>query len=395
MIVIVIGGNALRQRNRGGLNRLTFRTSYKGEKTATVIEFDAALLRELMLQGTRDGVSVEDVIKAIVTVSMEKETESRRYFIVKMEGVWTEGGLIDSEVVKEFLLQHAPLRFSRAFKWGRTITEKLRINGYTIPQYAINLNGEALYKPYQDSFTSDRVKKNCDFIQDIKVESFYRKEKLSAILWYAETSFYGTIINNSIKGLRIRQGNILIGDKASCNHLFREERFNGWMIGELYILDSDIIANSRRDGFEKNSAYYELLSNLQDWAFEVSRDIRHLSYERSLSGTKKAIVEAEQLDDLVDVNDLFMEDLSYAEAGGEGTTSEQDESTELAETDYIEKLGLLLNQRRAQTKYNALNINTRLTIEQRKVLERVFDIITQEYDKGSAEEFVNLISKKF
>lgn len=38
---------------------------------------------------------------------------------------------------------------------------------------------------------------------------------------------------------------------------------------------------------------------------------------------------------------------------------------------------------------------TKLSSEQRKVLERVFDLITQEYDRESAEKFVNTISAKF
>ena len=374
--------------------KLTFRTSYQGEKTSTIIEFDAALLKELLLPGVRDRVSIEDVIETIVSVRTEKEVPNRRYFVVEMEGVGTEAGLIDYETVREYLIQHAPLQFVKSFKWGRTITEKMRLKGYVIPQYAIRLNGEALYKPYQDTFVSDRVKRNLDFIRDVKVETFYRKEQLSAILWYAETNYYGTIIENSIKGLRIRQGNILIGDKVSCNHLFKEERFNGWMIGEIHILDPEIIVNSRRDGFEKNSAYYELFSNLQDWAFEVSKGIRHLSYERSLSSAKKTIVEAEKIDDIADENDLFTEDLAFAEIG-EGSILDQDESTELAETDFISKLSLLLDQRKAQTKYAALNINTKLTIEQRRILERVFDLIIQEYDRESAEEFINTIASKF
>ena len=374
--------------------KLTFRTSYQGERTSTIIEFDAALLKELLLPGVRDRVSIEDVIETIVSVRTEKEVPNRRYFVVEMEGVGTEAGLIDHETVREYLIQHAPLQFLKTFKWGRTITEKTRLKGYMIPQYTIRLNGEALYKPYQDTFVSDRVKRNLDFIHDIKVETFYRKEQLSAILWYAETNYFGTIIENSIKGLRIRQGNILIGDRVSCNHLFKEERFNGWMIGEIYILDPEIIVNSRRDGFEKNSAYYELFSNLQDWAFEVSKGIRHLSYERSLSSAKKTIVEAEKIDDIADENDLFTEDLAFAEIG-EGSILDQDESTELAETDFISKLSLLLDQRKAQTKYAALNINTKLTIEQRRILERVFDLIIQEYDRESAEEFINTIASKF
>ena len=375
--------------------KLTFRTSYRNEEIATVIEFNASLLKELLLPGKYDSVSVEDVIDKIVTIRTEKETAKRRYFQVELDGVWEDAGLVDQEIVEQYLLQHAPLYFSKEFKWGSTITEKMRLIGYEIPQYDINLNGKALYKPYRDTLISDRIKKRSDLIRDIKIEVFYRNDILSAILWYADTSFYGTIIDNTIKGLRIRQGNILVGGKSTCSSLFKEERFNGWLIGEIHILDPEIIVNSRRDGFEKNSAYYELLEKLKDWAVEVPKEIRRLSYERSLSSSKKAIVEAEHINDIPDENDLFSEDLSYADDYGEISSIDQDESSELAQTDYISKLGLLLNQKKAQTKYVALNINSKLTLEQRKVLERVFDLITQEYDKETAERFVNTISKKY
>lgn len=375
--------------------KLTFKTSVKGEDVATVVEFDADLLKELLFPGSNDGVTVADVITRIVSVRTEKETLNRRYFEVRLDGVWNEAGLTNHEVVENYLIQHAPLRFSEQFKWGRTVVEKMRLAGYMIPQYRVTLNGKDLLKPYEDSFISDRVKKNTDLICDVKVEKFYRKDKLSAVLWYAETNYYGTVIDNSIKGLRIRQGNILIGDKGSCNSLFKEERFNGWMIGEIHVLDPDIIVNSRRDGFEKNSAYFELQSNLRDWASEVSKEIRHLSYERNLSGTKKAVAEAEHIEDIADENDLYSEDLAYAEDYSESTTMEQGESDELAETDYISKLGMLLNQKKTQTKYAALNVNSQLTGEQRKVLERVFDLIMQEYDRKEADNFVNIISEKF
>ena len=194
----------------------------------------------------------------------------------------------------------------------------------------------------------------------------------------------------------MRQGNILIGDKGTCNYLFKEERFNGWMIGELHVVDNDIIANSRRDGFEKNAAYYELMNMLKEWASGLSKDIRHISYERSLSSTKKAVAEAEKIDEVSsDINDLFTEDIGFTDDYSESAFLDESESDELAETDYITKLGIFLNQQKRQTKYAALNLNDRLTMEQRKVLERVFDLITQEYEKKTAERFVDTISRKF
>ena len=89
-------------------DKLTFRTSVKGEEVASVIEFDAKYLKELLFPGSNDGVSVADVIEKIVTVRTKKETTNRRYFEVRLDGAWSEAGLIDPETVETYLIQHAP-----------------------------------------------------------------------------------------------------------------------------------------------------------------------------------------------------------------------------------------------------------------------------------------------
>ncbi len=374
--------------------KLTFRTSFCGEGLVTIVEYNAELLRELLLSSSKEQ-SVSEVINTVVSVRSEKESKSKHYFEVHLSGVWTGAGLTDCSVVKDYLQQHAPLKYAKSFLWGQAVSEKFRLLGVRIPSYRITLNGEELYKPYQDSFVSDRVKKNEDSIQDIIVEPFFRKEVLCAVLWYAKSSYYGTVLDNSIKGVRVRQGNILVGGKTTCNSLFKEERFNGWLIGELFVFDDEIVANSRRDGFEKNSAFYELYENLKEWAISVSKEIRHLSYKRSLTASGRAVAEAEKIDDIDDENSLFVEMGSLAGDYCEGQSLSQSESDDLAESDFITKLSMLLDQKKAQTKYAALNINAKLTIEQRKVLERVFDLIIQEYDSKTADDFINLIAKRF
>ena len=402
-LIDIGNSNKQRIRNRGfrGIGRLAglgycdeliFITSFFGEDTKTLIHYNARLLRELLLISNEDSVSVYDVMNKIISIEEFSEKTNRHYFEVKMLGVRSDDGLLDEELVKDYLLQRAPLPFEKDFKWSRLIQEKVRISGYVIPTYSIFLNGEKLYKPYSDIFISDRVKKITDSIQDIQVKKFYRGEVLSAILWYAQTAFYGTINDSTVKGIRVRQGNILIGDKSTCNSYFKEERFNGWIIGELHVIDSDLIANSRRDDFEKNEAYYELVKMIKEWAFSVSKDIRRISYERSLSREKKNVIEAQSFED---VNDLCYEDYSYAEDTTESDFLDNGESEVIAEMDYMDKLLSLIGQKKTQTKYRALNINFKLTTEQRKVLERVFDIIQQEYQSQDAEKFINTILRNF
>lgn len=393
----------LRTKNRGfrGIGRLAglgyceelvFSTSFVGEDVKTIVRFNAKLLKKLLLVSNDDDISVLDVMNQIITVEQTNEKIKRHYFEVKMNGVARNDGLLDVALVQDYLIQHSPLPYSKQFKWERTIREKIRMEGYVIPSYNIFLNGNELLKPYTDSFISDRVKKITDSIQDICVKSFYRDGVLSAVLWYAHTAFYGTINDNTIKGIRIRQGNILIGDKTTCNSYFKEERFNGWLIGELHVLDPELIVNSRRDDFEKNEAFYFLVDELKEWTLSVSKEIRRLSYERSLSKEKKAVVDAESYSD---INDLCSEDLGYAEDISESDYLDSSESELIAEWDYMDKLYSLLDQKRAQTKYRALNINSKLTVEQRKILERVFDLIQQEYDTKESEQFINVIAKKF
>lgn len=397
-------GNSRKERgiNRGfrGIGRLSglgycdsliFETSAIGENEKTVVKFNAKLLRQLLLS-KNDNESLTDVLKKIISVEHLLEKNSKHYFEVKLIGTNLKDRLMDLDVVRNYIEQHAPLPFSPDFKWGKTVQEKVRLTGYSIPDYKISINDISLYKPYSDKFISDRIRKTEDAISDIHVHPFYRDGKLSAVLWYAQTDFNGTINDNAIKGVRIRQGNILIGDRTSCNEFFKEDRFNGWLIGELHALDSELIANARRDNFEKNEVYYSLIDEFRTWAFSVSKEIRHVSYERSLTREKKAVAEAETYED---INDLYSEDLYFADPAAEGDSLSRSDSDLIAETDYFDKLFVFLGQKKNQTKYKALNINEKLTTDQRKVLERVFDLIQQEYDEKTAESFINYISKKF
>lgn len=376
----------------GYCDQLVFSTSAIGEDKRTIVEFDAKMLRNLMLSNDQKNISVADVMRRIITSSVQYEKPERHYFEVMLKGVTSVDGLLSSEKVEKYLTQNAPIPFDKSFTWRSTILEKLRLAGCDVSSYRILLNGKELYKPYRDTFESDRAKKTLDSIQDINIERYLIDGKLCAVLWFAKTNYNGTVNDPAIKGIRIRQGNILIGDRMTCNSFFKEERFNGWLIGELHVLDPNLIANSRRDGFEKNETFYSLAGSLKEWASSISKEIRKISYERSLSKERKAIIDADEIDD---VNELCFEDLSFAEEITESDYIDESDSDSLAHSDYFEKLYLLLDKKRAQTKYTALNINQKLSMEQRKVLERVFDLIQAEYCEDEAKRFIELIASKY
>lgn len=380
----------------GYCDSLSFITSAQGESEKTIITFDAKNLKKLLVPGTNDDDSIYDVIDAVVSKKVAPEKPAAHYFEVVLDGVSRQNALTDYDTLKNYLTQNVPLPFHPDFKWGKTVASKIELAGYKIPEYNVFLdyNGkvEQVYKPYRDIIVSDRVKKLDDNIHDIQIRVLGEKDEPLAVMWYASTNFYGTIIDSTVKGLRIRQGNILIGDNTTCSQFFKEERFNGWVIGEIYIINNGLIANSRRDNFEQNEFYFQLSDEIKECAALITKELRKLSYDRSLSNEKKAIAEAETIDD---VNALCVEDMDFTCEVDEYTLMNSGDGELEAENDFITKLSLILGQKHKQTKYTAININPKLTVEQRKVLERVFDVICQEYGDAEAQAFINTITNKF
>lgn len=373
----------------GYCDELIFITSHRGEDKSTKVCFDTLQLRKLMSYADDEMVSIDDVMKRIIDIKYDEEEKNAHYFTVIMEGVKEKNKLLNKEVVTNYIKQHAPIPFSGEFHWSSPIKEKCRLLGYEISEYHIKLNEQDLYKPYRDSFICDRVKRREDSIYDIDVKPFYREEKIAAILWTGVSGFYGTVLDNQIKGIRIRQGNILVGDKSTCNRLFKEERFNGWLIGELYVIDPELVVNARRDYFEQNEAHYDLSEDFLVWSSDKTRAIRKLSYERTLDSKKRIVAEARSFDGL---NGLCKESLNRDLS--EGELIDREEADEVAEIDFMNKLSMLIRQKQCYTKYTVLNISKRLSNEQKKILEKVFDVIIEEYCNDDANRIINTIINK-
>lgn len=371
----------------GYCDELIFETSFVGELEATKVRFDAELLRELMLDRTANIVSVEDVINRIVTFEKIESKVESHYFTVVMNGVTADDKLLVHEEVEKYLVQHAPLDYMDVFGWRSLIKEKTKLLGYHIPAYNIRLNGNALYKPYKNYYASDRVKRIDDHIREIYVEPFYRNEMICAIIWWGEANYFGTILDNLVKGIRVRQGNILIGTKTTCNSFFKEERFNGWLVGELFVLDTDLIVNARRDDFEKNEAYYDLMKWVSAWAQERTKEIRRISYTRSLSNGQSEIMKIDSVDK-VEIIENEMKNSIYRESD----FVDKSESDEVAGIDYLDKLTSLLYKKKNSTRYNAININDHLTLEQKRMLEKVFDVVVREFKSEEANKIINIIA---
>ena len=207
---------------------------------------------------------------------------------------------------------------------------------------------------------------------------FYREDKLTGVLWYGVTGYCGTILDNTIKGIRIRQGNILIGDKTTCNKLFKEERFNGWLMGEFYIIDPEMIVNARRDYFEENEAHYDFSENFLMWSTKIIKEIKKISYSKYLSDKK--------------CDDFENKNLRKEKIHSECDLIKKEENEEVT---ILDKFSWLINDKEERkTKYLALNMKDNLTLVEKKTLEKTFDIIIGEYNRKDAEKIINIIINK-
>ena len=73
-------------------------------------------------------------------------------------------------------------------------------------------------------------------------------DRNAAIGWIAHSSYLGALLQKpSIRCMRVRVGNVQIGDETVLDHLFSETRFNRWCVSEIHILDPRIVPNARRD----------------------------------------------------------------------------------------------------------------------------------------------------
>lgn len=199
--------------------------------------------------------SIDQVLSSVLTIEEIPERINKHYFSVELYGVVPESDLLNDSEVVPYLQQNLPVPFSRDFVWGSMIKQKLVQMEVELAEYNVELRTDRtvidICKPYKNKILADRIRKINDSISDINFVPFYSGEKVTAMLWYAETNFLGTVLDKDIKGIRIRQGNILIGDENTLRKCYKEERFNSWMVGELLVFNEDIIPNTRRDDYEK------------------------------------------------------------------------------------------------------------------------------------------------
>lgn len=264
----------------GGLSyckELSFCTTAFSEDVKTIVTFDCEKLKQLLVPGQGDEKTLQGVIEAVTTIEVNEEQKSAHYFIVKMEGVDDISSLLDINIVKDYISQVAPIPFRKQFYWGNEIKEELRQKGISIAEYPVFIGKSfekltQVFKPYKNSFyASSRAGVVKDEIFGISYFDVKDKNGMDlAYGWYADTDYSGTLVDESFSCIRVRLGNILIGSSKTLTPYFREARFNAWVLGELHIVDRDLIPNARRDDFERNETFSDFENGVR---LTVGKDV--------------------------------------------------------------------------------------------------------------------------
>lgn len=267
----------------GYCERVVFETRRFDYETVAIVKWDCHLLRNLVACSGKKN-SAEEVIRNAVSLRFRNptSTDPKHFFRVSMCDIhrFHKDELMNIGALRMYLGQVAPVAFDRsAFLFADEIENYLEnVKGYEC--YEIKLNGHKILRPHTDIFpiSSNQV----DRIEGVELFDIRGRVGLQIGKgWYAKTHYLASIPTHvGMRGIRIRQGNIEIGNEYALEDAFTERRFSTWHIGEIHF-DYSLKANARRDGFEQTEDYEAFLEQARILGKHLSHLCRLSSKNRS------------------------------------------------------------------------------------------------------------------
>lgn len=317
-ILLAIGGSLKRgtsARGFRGVGRLSglaycralqFRTKAAGESKITSVTWDCRGLRERLADGAFSG-DVRRIVADSVTLSEEMADDiAEHFFEVRLNDIarLRNDALLNEQQISSYLAQVAPLAFDADFSFTKEIERRLAEVGRPIP-IALKIADHRIHRPYKDELPFPNAShtlrmKSIEFVELADVDG-----GVGAVGWIGHHEYVRSLpVGLGLRGLRARYGDIQVGESNLFEDCYKEARFNGWTIGELHILDRRIVPNARRDNFEVNHHFYNLLVQLGPLAAKITQRCRSASVERNtaqivrnvISSTKERLKERRSFD---------------------------------------------------------------------------------------------------
>ena len=289
----------------GGLayaEEVQFITTAVGDTTKTIMICNCSRMQQLLQKANKETSDVMETFKAISHFQEEPEDKDQHYFEVRLLGVPEDSGLLKEDDVIRYLAETAPVDFdSQQFAQARKIKETFAEKGFPIICYKI-LRGtrrKPIYKLYARSLSTGKQErtKSKDYVRDVEfVFQTASDGKPLYLGWLAITDFSGVISDESVRGIRFRKGNILVGNSTTFSKFFPSEGHtaNRMFAGEIHVLHDGLVPNSQRDDFEPCAVYTEMNGYLSKWAGEINKKYRRGTSEATSALRKLSALNEEQ-----------------------------------------------------------------------------------------------------
>ncbi|HIW57107.1 MAG TPA: ATP-binding protein [Firmicutes bacterium] len=258
---------------------LKFSTSYLGENIKSIMICDAKKMRTMLVENKK--YTLDEIWDTIITYSTEPETESKHYFEVEMFDINRENTeLLDDTKIREYLSFVAPVPYKNTFILRKQIYDYADSIGYHIDEYCVRVNGSQVFKEYTTKLKeqSGVSLKNYDEISRLEFKDFRDSYgNLIAWMWVGLSRFEKQIPSvNHMRGLRLRNANIQIGNDNVLQPFFKETRGNYYFVGEVFAVSSNLIPNSQRNYFNENETRVLFEDLLREYFYDV---LHRLYYE--------------------------------------------------------------------------------------------------------------------
>ena len=272
----------------GGLGyceRLEFETRRTSNQRVAVVRWDALGLGA-ETSAARGAKTLGEVVSRNVTVTFRNATgqDPAHFFRVTMRGVrrFHRDVLMNMETVRAYLERVAPvpLNYESLPMADKIDAHLASVSGYS--WYDVRLNGRKLFRPHRRVFAISAS--TTDEIQDVELLTFQGQDgEEIGRGWYAKTKYLASMPPRvGMRGIRVRQGNIEVGDEYFLADVFSERRFATWHIGEVH-LGNSLRVNARRDGFEQLADYEAFLEQTHRLGQHLSGLCRKSSRQRGVT----------------------------------------------------------------------------------------------------------------
>ena len=261
---------------------VSFTTRARKDQTVTRITWHSDRLPELT---STESELEEAILDCIHVETLPGSDFPEHFFEVEVGDVarHSAGLLLNRDAVREYVGEVCPVPISSEFPFADRV--RGLFYGAEAPltlEVLLEGDPDPVERPYGESIRLS-ANKEAEFteFQVVRIPSVDGNGE-AVLGWIGHSSYLGAIpIEQRMRGIRARVGNIQIGGEAVFDDLFTEERLNRWCVGELHILDLRIIPNTRRDYFEPGPHLRNLENQLTPVLQGISTRCRRESTARN------------------------------------------------------------------------------------------------------------------